>query len=114
MPGLRARSRWLILDSLSTGQDVPPKTPVTHETEQGVLERRGFVVLEEEMADPGERVSLNERHGDEPPPLRDHRRHEQCQGDTRAREMQPAAGSIHVLAEIEGIEIAESSVRGLV
>src|SRR5579863_1637722 len=66
------------------------------------------------MADPGERVPLNERRRDEPPPLRDHGRDEQCEGDARAREVQTAAGAIDVLAEIEGIEIAETAVCGLV
>src|SRR5271154_1758899 len=102
------------LDSLSAFQDVPPQAPVAHEAEQRVLERRRFVVLEKEMANPGERVALNERCSDKPPALRDRGSDQQCEGDARAREVQPAASAIDVLAEIEGIEIAETAVCGLV
>jgi hypothetical protein len=70
-------------------------------------------VLEEEVTDPGECVTLDESYRNEPPPLRDHGSYEQRDGNARADEVQSPAGPIGVLAEIKGIEIAESPKRVL-
>src|ERR1700730_9039444 len=102
------------LDPNFAAQNVPPKPPVSHQTEPRVFERCGLVVLEEEVADPGERVTLHERCRSKPPPLRDHGSDEQRDGNARAGEVQSPAGAVGVLAEIEGIEIAESPKRVLV
>jgi len=95
-------------------QDVPPKPPVTHQTEPWVLECRRLVVLEEEVADPGECVSLDERYRYEPPPSCNHGSEEQRNGNARAGEVQSPAGSVGVLTKVKGIEIAEGMERVLV
>src|ERR1700730_157057 len=98
----------------SAAQNIPPQPPVAHQTEPRVFERRRLVVLEEKMADPGECVSLHEPQRDEPPTLRDHRRDEQREGNARAGKVQSAAGPVGVVAEGEGVEIAEGPKRMLV
>jgi hypothetical protein len=102
------------LDPNSAAQNVPPKPPVSHQTEPRIFERCGLVVLEEEVADPGERVTLDEPNRNEPPPLRDHGSDEQRERNARAGEVQSPAGPVGVLAEIKGIEIAECPKRVLV
>jgi hypothetical protein len=90
-------------------QDVPPKPPVAHQTEPGVLECCRLVVLEEEVANPGECVSLDERYRNEPPPSCDRGSDEQRNGNARAGEVQSSAGSVGVFTKIKRIEIAESA-----
>src|SRR5207245_11570992 len=51
-------------------QNFPPKTPVSHKAKPRILERRWFVVLEAEVADPRERIALDKRYGRQPPQLR--------------------------------------------
>jgi hypothetical protein len=102
------------LDSHFAVQDVPPKTPIAHQAEKRVLERRGLVVLKKEVTNPGERVPLDESHRNKPPPLRDQSGAEQRDRDARADEMQSAASPVGMLTEIEEIEIAERAKRILV
>src|ERR1700686_3377336 len=96
------------LDPNSAGQDVPPESPVTDQAEPRVFERCRPVVLEKEMADPGECVTLDEPYRNEPPPLRDHGSDEQRESNAGGGEGQSAAGAVCVLAKVKGIEIAES------
>jgi len=91
-------------------QDVPPEPPVPDETEQGILEGGGPVVLEEVVPYPGEGVALDERDCNEPPVLGDHGADEQHGGYGRADEVQTAADGITVLAEIERIEVGKSAI----
>src|SRR4051812_17805589 len=72
--------------------------------------RRRAVVLEEEMADPGEAVSAQQRHGDPPHVARERERDETEEYERRADEMQPAACAVGVLREIDGIELAKRRV----
>src|SRR5882724_7423661 len=102
------------LDPNSAGQDIPPKSPVTDQAEPGVFERCRLVVLKKEMPDPGECITLDEPHRNEPPPSRDHGSDEQRGGNARAGEVQSPAGAVGVLAEVKGIEVAESPKRILV
>ena len=113
MMGLRELQRSL-LDSDSAAQNVPPKSPVTHQTEPWVFERCRLVVLKEEVPDPGERITLDEPCRNEPPPSGNHGRDEQCDGNARAGEVQSSARPVGVLAEVKGIKIAESPKRVLV
>jgi hypothetical protein len=50
------------LDPNSARQDVPPQSPVTHQAEPRIFKRCWLVVLKEEVADPGECVTLDERY----------------------------------------------------
>src|SRR5882724_11663120 len=102
------------LDPNSAGQDIPPKSPVTDQAEPGVFERCRLVVLKKEMPDPGECITLDEPHRNEPPPSRDHGGDEQRESNARAGEVQSSAGAVGVLAEVKGIEVAESPKRVLV
>src|SRR5258708_12144135 len=81
--GESLRSR---LDPNFAVQDVPPQSPVAHQTEPGVFERCRLVALEKEVADPGEYVSLDDTCHNPPPPLRGNRRHEQRDDSTRRDE----------------------------
>lgn len=101
----------LALDFYSATQDVPPETPVAHQAEYRILERRGMVVLKEEVADPGECVSLEERHRNQPPGSRHRGDDEQRNGDASTSEMQPSAGAVGMFAQIKRIEIPESMKR---
>ncbi len=65
-------------------QDVPPQPPVTHQTEPWVFERCRLVVLEKEVANPGECVSLDYGYRNEPPPSCGHGSDEQRSGNARA------------------------------
>src|SRR6266480_5047118 len=93
-------------------QDFPPKTPVAHEAEPGILERRRFVVLKEEVADPGECVALDQSYRRQPPQLRDQGSDEQCGGNTRTNEVQSAGDPVGMFAEIKRIKIGEGT-KGL-
>src|SRR5277367_1154630 len=108
---LRRPARGRRLNSHSAVQDIPPQAPVAHQAEQGMFECRRLVVLEKEMTDPRKGVPLYESDRNEPPPARDHSGDEQCSGNAGPGEMQAPAGAVGVLAEIKGIEIAESAVR---
>src|SRR6266480_3932840 len=81
------------------GQDFPPKTPVAHEAEPGIPERRWFVVLKEEVAGPGECVALDQSHRHQPPQLRDQGSDEQRGGNTRTNEVQSAGDPGGMFAE---------------
>src|SRR5262245_31863285 len=90
--------------------DVPPHAPVAEKAEPGIREGRGPVLLEEEMPGPGERVALHQACCDQPPELcRDSGDQRHC-GQARADEVQSAAGSIGMLAEIERIELRQRAV----
>src|ERR1700688_4114234 len=94
-----------------TGQDIPPKSPVTDQTEPRVFERCRLVVLKKEVADPGKCITLDKPYRNEPPPLRDYGRDEQCGGNAGAGEVQASAGTVGVLAQVKGIEVGESPKR---
>src|SRR5258708_27409743 len=66
------------------------------------------------MADPGECITLDEPHRNEPPPSRDRGTDEQRGGNASAGEVQSPAGAVGALAEVKGIEVAESPKRILV
>ena len=101
--------RTQALYSNFSGQDLPPQPPVTHQAEPWVFERCRLVVLEKEMAHPGECVPLHEGNGNQPPPLRDHRGEQQRDGNARPGEMQSPADRIGMLAKVKRVEIAEST-----
>src|ERR1700730_8753263 len=93
----------------STGQHVPPQSPVTDKAEPRVFKRGRLIVLEEEVADPGAGVTLHERYGNEPPHLCDDRGDEHCGGNAGTGEMQSPASPVGVFAKIKGIEIGEGA-----
>src|SRR6266480_5211690 len=91
------------------GQDFPPETPVAHEAEPGIPERRWFVVLKEEVAGPGECVALDESYRHQPPQLRDQGSDEQCGGNTRTNEVQSAGDPVGMFAEIKRVKIGKAT-----
>src|SRR5256885_2669624 len=101
----RSWSRALELDP--TGEDVAPHHPVPHEGVEGVGERRGAVLLEEEMPDPREEIAGDESADHVPGAARDQRRQQADDADRRSDEMQPPARPVAVLGEAERIELAE-------
>src|SRR6187397_751983 len=96
-------------------QHVAEHHEVAREAVPGVGERRGTVVLEEEVTDPCEPVA-GERHTEQPDRSTRQRGCEQrCNHEHRADEMQPATHRIAVLGQIERIEVreaAEAALRG--
>jgi hypothetical protein len=74
-----------------------------------MFERRGLVLLEEEMPDPRESVS-DDRQQPEERPCRRHDRIDQRKNDKAgSNEMKTPAGPVTVFAQVEGIEIPEGS-----
>src|SRR5277367_3732719 len=90
----------------SAGKNVPPKPPITQQAVPRMLERRGPIVFEEKMTHPGKCVSLQKRHRNQPPRLRDSRGKDQRDGGARADEVQPPAGPVCMLSKIKWVEIA--------
>src|SRR5262249_34824274 len=73
-----------------------------------MLERRGPILLEEEMTDPGEAVAGDRQQPPpSPAPAPDHRA-EQDQNERAADEMQAPARRVAVLRQVERIELAET------
>src|ERR1700678_1148329 len=97
------------LDPNSALQNIPPKPPIAHQAEPGIFEGGRLVVLKEEVADPGECVTLNQRCCNQPPALGGHSGNQQDGGNARACEMQPPAGRVGMFTEIKRIEVAESA-----
>src|SRR5882672_751920 len=98
------------LEPNPVGQDLPPHTPVAEKAEPGIAEGSGSVVLEEKMPRPGERVALHQSDCNQPPVLCDDGADEQHQGRGCANEMQAAAGSIRMFAQVERIELTVRAV----
>ena len=93
----------------AAGEGIPQHDPVPEEAVQGVPERGGTVLLEEEMAYPGEAVP-GQRQGQQQPAVHgDDGQGEQQQNQQAAAVMQAAADVIAVLAQIEGVELGEGS-----
>src|SRR3984885_7096138 len=95
------------------GEDLPPEPPVSDEREPRMLERRRLVVLEEKMADPGERIALNEGGREQPPDAHQEGRDDEHSRDTRTGEVQPTRGAVRMLAQIERIEFAKGGKGSL-
>ncbi len=74
---------------------------IAHEAVQRPLERRGPVLLEPEVPDPRERVAAQQADEHEAPRLRRQRISQAQQPQRRADEVQPPAGPVAVLAEVE-------------
>src|SRR5262245_26766701 len=90
------------------GEHVLPHHPIAHETPQRVSEGGGAVLLEEIVTDPREGIAA-EQAGQQPPEVqRRERVQQEAEAERGADEMQPPAGAVGVLAEVEGIELAEA------
>ena len=94
----------------SAGQDLPPYTPVANETHERVAEGSQPVVLEEEMADPCERITLKQGQNQQPPMLAPQGHGDQEDGDAATCEVQAAGGPVRMLAEVERIELAKGAI----
>src|SRR5688500_1886205 len=75
-------------------------------------ERRRPVLLEEEMADPGEAVAAEQRAEQIPAVAAPDRQAEQYQNAEAADEMQAARRAVGVFAQVERVELAEAGEAG--
>src|SRR4051812_37461043 len=90
------------------GSDLPVHYPVAHEAVERLLECGRPVVLEEEVADPGETVAADQR-GQQPPRIeRNDKTEEAEERQGGPDEMKATAGEVCVFAEIEGVELREA------
>src|SRR3954469_10201497 len=89
------------------GEELPVHDPVAEEAVARVLEGRRAVLLEPEVADPCEAVA-RDGHGEQPPGVAGHdREREEGDHERGAREVQPAAGAVAMLGQVERVERGE-------
>lgn len=93
------------------GQYFPPHTPVSEQTEPGIPEGGGLVMLKEEMSNPGKGVALYQGQRHQPPHRCDESHDKQPQGYRCADEVQPAGNSVGMLAKVERIKLFKRTVN---
>src|SRR5262245_37668338 len=91
--------------------DVLVHRPVAHEAVQRALEAGGLVLLEHEVADPGEAVTAQQRVQQVLRAAAGQQHHQAQQRQRRADEVQPPAGAVAVLAQVERVELGERRER---
>src|SRR5690606_19035612 len=96
------------LQADAAAQDVGEHHPVAGERIERVAERRGPVLLEEEMPDPGETVAAEQRRQQPPGIAAGDRGGHQRQHAPAADEMQPPRNAVRMLGQVERIELAET------
>src|SRR5690606_25120945 len=82
--------------------------PVAGEGIERMPEGRRPVFLEEKMPDPGEGIARYQRRQQPPRIAALDRQHDEADREAGADEVQAPAGAVAVLAEVIGIELAET------
>jgi len=94
-------------DPDAAAQDIGKHDPVADQAVERMLEGRGPILFKNEMPDPGKAVA-EQGHGQQPPGRQEDPEPQRHQNQQGADKMQTPAAQVAVLAQIEGVEIAEA------
>src|SRR5688572_16020874 len=90
------------------GDDVAEHDPIADERIERIAERRGAVLLEEKVSDPGEAIAAGQRCQQPPGIALRHRHEQQHQHAATADEMQASTGAVAVFAQVERVKLTEA------
>src|SRR6266568_1902824 len=101
------RGQRLTSEPQAPGQQIAKHDPIAQQAVEWIGERRRAVLLEEEVADPGEAVACQWRSREPPHIARENRGDDRRDHQRRADEVQSPAHRMAMLCQIERIEFLE-------
>ncbi len=88
-------------------QHQPDHFAVAHERPERILKGRRFILLDEEMANPGGAVAGDESQRKKPPPANDDEENQADERDCGSNEVKQPCAGLTVLSNIVGPEFGE-------